>query len=228
MEKFCHIKLFDLQLNGEMLLNDFSLSFVSLKSVCLLGESGSGKSVLLRALAKNPSLFQTNGKISFYFLESLDARDWKTEINFQNFDLETKEYLEKFLKSPFASQRYALIRKVLEQPDFLLCESLSSILSLKELSFFLEFLKKRGISLFYVTNQIEETPMFDYLQVIKSEKIAIEGPMLSVLQEEKLMKRLGFSLPFYVNMSIQLQYYGVVDKICLSKEELEEKIWKSN
>ena len=88
-------------------------------------------------------------------------------------------------------------------------------------------MKEQQIKCFYITNQIESTIFFSYLIVIKNNKIAIEGNTLSVLQEEKIMKLLGFSLPFYVNMSIQLGYYGILNKICLTKEELEENIWQS-
>lgn len=47
-----------------------------------------------------------------------------------------------------------------------------------------------------------------------------------VLKEEKLMKLLGFSLPFYINMSIQLGYYGLVQEIYMNKEDLEAALWQ--
>ena len=56
--------------------------------------------------------------------------------------------------------------------------------------------------------------------------VAVEGKTISVLKEEKMLKALGYSLPFYVNMSIQLGYYGVLHKICYNKEELEAELWK--
>ena len=81
------------------------------------------------------------------------------------------------------------------------------------------------ILIFYVTNDIEDTVYFDYLIVLKNNNVAMEGKTMLVLKEEKLMKLLGFSIPFYVNMSRQLGYYGLLKDICLSKEELEDKLW---
>ena len=228
MEKYCRINLFDLQLEGKKILTDFSLSFDGKNSICLLGESGSGKSLLLRTLYKNTQLLDTNGTYEFYFLEGKEVKDWKSEINYEHLDTSWQRFLNKILKgTSHLNCRYALVLKLLKKPDFLFCEDLKRILSLKELQFFLEFLKEQQIKCFYITNQIESTIFFSYLIVIKNNKIAIEGNTLSVLQEEKIMKLLGFSLPFYVNMSIQLGYYGILNKICLTKEELEESIWQS-
>ena len=56
--------------------------------------------------------------------------------------------------------------------------------------------------------------------------MAIEGKTLSVLKEEKLIRRLGFNLPFYVDLSIQLGLYGVVDGMYLNKEDMVSAIWK--
>lgn len=228
MEKFCHIKLFDLQLEGKKILQDFSLFFDEKKSVCLLGESGSGKSLLLKSLLKNPNLFEVQGKIAFYFLESEKSSNWKNDINYENLSLEWKQFLDSFLADKINfEKRYALVLKLLQKPDYLFSEDLHSILSFKEMRIFLNFLGSQNISFFCVTNQIENTPFFDYLLVIKNNRIALEGRTISVLKEEKIMKLLGYSLPFYVNMSIQLGYYGIIDSIYLSKEELEEAIWPS-
>ena len=78
-----------------------------------------------------------------------------------------------------------------------------------------------------MTHDVEQTLYFEYLYVLKNGKIAIEGKTQAVLKEEKIMKRLGFSLPFYINLSKQLGYYGLSHQICTNKEELEESLWPS-
>ena len=55
---------------------------------------------------------------------------------------------------------------------------------------------------------------------------AIDGKTLDVLKNEKVLKRLGLSLPFYVDLSIQLKLYGLVNKIYLNKEMLVRNLWK--
>ena len=168
----------------------------------------------------------------FYFkslrISYAKSFNWKKDVNYENLSLEWQQFLEHFLvsKKNF-EKKFALVLKLLQNPDFLFSEDLYSILSFKEMGFFVNFLNSQNISFFCVTNQIENTPFFDYLLVIKNNRIALEGRTISVLKEEKIMKLLGYSLPFYVNMSIQLGYYGIVDDIYLSKEELEEAIWPS-
>ena len=46
-----------------------------------------------------------------------------------------------------------------------------------------------------------------------------------VVKEETILKRLGYELPFYVDLSIQLKLYGLIDNICYSSEELEDSLW---
>ena len=99
MEKYCRINLFDLQLEGKKILTDFSLSFDGKNSICLLGESGSGKSLLLRTLYKNTQLLDTNGTYEFYFLEGKEVKDWKSEINYEHLDTSWQRFLNKNLKS---------------------------------------------------------------------------------------------------------------------------------
>ena len=53
----------------------------------------------------------------------------------------------------------------------------------------------------------------------------MEGDILSCLKEEKLIKRLGFKLPFMFDLSLQLNYYEVLDNVYLDKDKMIEKIW---
>ena len=83
--------------------------------------------------------------------------------------------------------------------------------------------KKRIIN--YTTN-IEETLLLDYLVVLHENKIIMEGQKELVLQEEKILKKLGFNLPFIVELSNGLKYYGVIDKVYFNNEELVNVLWK--
>ena len=58
------------------------------------------------------------------------------------------------------------------------------------------------------------------------DQIIVEGKTLDVLKEEKLLKRLGLSLPFMVELSLLLQDYGLIDHIYLNKESLVNYLWK--
>lgn len=226
-KKYCHIEPFNLRLFGRTILEDFACDFDKNSAVCLLGESGSGKSLLLKTLFKNSSLIQSNGRVLFYLLQKKDASNWQEEIASLHLDVTWKRFVQKIMKvSTHLEYRFAFVLTLLEKPDFLFCEDLHWIFSAKELAYIFSFMRKKKIGCFYMTNQIEDTVYSTYLMIVKQDKMAIEGQTLLVLQEEKYLKRLGFSLPFYINMSIQLELYGLIDHLCMSKEELEKALWK--
>ena len=54
----------------------------------------------------------------------------------------------------------------------------------------------------------------------------MEGKSKLVLQEEKILKKLGFNLPFIVELSNSLKYYQLVDKTYFDSLELVEDLWK--
>lgn len=83
--------------------------------------------------------------------------------------------------------------------------------------------KKRIIN---YTTDVEETLLLDYLVVLHENKIIMEGQKELILQEEKILKKLGFNLPFIVELSNGLKYYGVIDKVYFNNEELVNVLWK--
>ena len=100
------------------------------------------------------------------------------------------------------------------------------VLDFDELKMVVDYINKKNIKMLYLTSDIESTVLFEYLIVLKNNKIAIEGKTLLVLKEEKIMKLLGFNLPFYVNMSIQLGYYGIINEIYNNEHDLVEALWQ--
>ena len=73
---------------------------------------------------------------------------------------------------------------------------------------------------------MEDTIYTDYLLVLYDGINAIDGKSLDVLKNEKVLKRLGFDLPFYVDLSIQLELYGLINKMYLNKEAMVKNVWK--
>lgn len=88
-----------------------------------------------------------------------------------------------------------------------------------------EYVKNGGIVLNF-TNDIEETLFGDKIIIIYDKMVACEGKTLSVLNEEKILKRLELGLPFIVELNKYLMDYGVIKKYHLSNEELVGAIWK--
>jgi hypothetical protein len=89
-----------------------------------------------------------------------------------------------------------------------------------------KFMKDNNISYINMTNNIELSLYSDYLIVYDDKNILIEGSTIEVLKNNKLLKRLGFNLPFIVDLSLLLKDYNLLNDIYLNKEDLVGALWK--
>lgn len=192
------------KINERILIKNLNLDF-NYDSICILGNHGCGKTTLLKTL-KNK-----NSKFKYYFLEKSNTYEIKEDFELKN----NQEYLP-YLK--------ALFKKIASKPEVMVIDELSSVFSYEDRVKIFEYLKSLGIKILYCTSDVEDIINFSYTIVLANKIIAMEGKTSLILKEEKLMKLLGYSLPFYVNLSTQLNYYGVLTHICYSKEELGDSL----
>ncbi len=99
-------------------------------------------------------------------------------------------------------------------------------LSDKKLEEIIKYLKMNKINYVIVTNNIELVLYSYYLIIYDRDKILAEGKTEDLLKEEKLWKRLGFKMPFIIELSTYLKNYGLIDKIYYNKESLVKEVWK--
>ena len=83
----------------------------------------------------------------------------------------------------------------------------------------------QNIHFINITSNLEEALYAHELKVIRKGKVLLEGSTISVLKEERILKRLGYKLPFIVDLSLQLNSYGIIDSIFLDEELLVNKLW---
>ena len=88
-----------------------------------------------------------------------------------------------------------------------------------------KLLKKQNISYINVTSNVEDAIYSDYVIVYDQNKKVLEGNKNEVLKEEKTLKRLGYGLPFVVDLSIQLNYYDIFNKVYYDLDELVRALW---
>ncbi|NLC48326.1 MAG: hypothetical protein GX758_03085 [Tenericutes bacterium] len=123
----------------------------------------------------------------------------------------------KILSSLIISPQIIVIDNVINQLDY--DDKLLVFYILKE------FTSNGGIVINF-TNDIEETLHSDRIIVIHDKILACDGKTINVLNEEKLLKRLGLGLPFNVELNKYLMDYGIIDKYYLTNEKLVGAIWK--
>lgn len=88
-----------------------------------------------------------------------------------------------------------------------------------------EYVNMGGI-IINVTSDIEESLYGNEIVIYNDNILAVEGKTLSVLNEEKIMKRLGIGLPFFIELSKYLKDYEVIKNYHTSSESLVNEIWK--
>ena len=94
-----------------------------------------------------------------------------------------------------------------------------------ELDKLFNYLKEKDIKYINIVNNLELCLYTNYLIVMDEKNILIEGSTIEVLKNDKLLKRLGFELPFMVELSLLLRDYNLVDKVYLDYKELEGALW---
>ena len=131
-------------------------------------------------------------------------------------------------------------KKNLTEFDELKLKILSSLNSKKEVFVFfnvltyldnkfkntlIKYLQAQEKRIINYTTDIEETLLLDYLIILHQNKVIMEGKKELVLQEEKILKKLGYNLPIVVNLSSNLKYYGLVNKTYFNNKELVDELW---
>lgn len=96
----------------------------------------------------------------------------------------------------------------------------------KKIKELFKFLNKNNVMFINATNNMEEVLYTKNLIVYDEDKKVLEGITIEVLKNEKTLRRLGFNLPFIIQLSILLKDYELTDKIFMNKESLVKELWK--
>lgn len=86
--------------------------------------------------------------------------------------------------------------------------------------------KENGITIINVTSEMETVMDTQFLYCLYNGSIILSGEIPYVFEEEKIIRRLGYKLPFIVDMSIQLGCYDLVHGFYNNKEDLVKDVWK--
>ena len=122
-----------------------------------------------------------------------------------------------------------ILSSLIIKPNIIVIDNVISLLDEKDKKLVFKILKeykKKGGIVINLTNDMEETIQGDKIIIINDNKLVCEGKTLSVLNEEKLLKRLGLGLPFMVELNKYFMDYGMINKYYLSNEKLVGALWK--
>jgi len=152
----------------------------------------------------------------------------KTKLNELNDFFGTNKMLNKTLNSLSVSEKtlIKILSYAVMEPSYIALDDILIDLDTRTKILLLNYLNSKNIMLINVTSNLEDTLYTDYTLCLYNGINAIDGRTLDVLKNEKILKRLGFSLPFMLDLSIQLELYGLLHKTYLNKEALVKNLWK--
>lgn len=156
----------------------------------------------------------------------------KTELENYNVSIESFNVLNKIVNKSIEdlniSERYFL-KIILKMPirnGLLVIDDLLTYLDKEKRNVIFDYARKNNILIIAYSETIEDDYFFDgYMIVFMNDKVAISGLTKAVLNEDKLLKRLGYRLPFSIDLSNQLKLYGMLANTCYSIGELEGELW---
>lgn len=90
----------------------------------------------------------------------------------------------------------------------------------------LKKLKKKGLCIINISHDIEDSLMSDEIIVINEGTILLNGKKNKIFESEKVLNSLGYDLPFMVELSNRLQFYGLIDHVIYDMEEMVDTLWK--
>lgn len=90
-----------------------------------------------------------------------------------------------------------------------------------------KFLKKqKNLTIINITTNVEECLYGENTIVMNDGKIIFSGSNLEVFSHDKKLKSIGIDIPFMIELSSKLKYYGLVDEPILDIDKMVNHLWK--
>lgn len=122
-----------------------------------------------------------------------------------------------------------ILSSLIYEPKILILDNILSEIDygerLRVISLLKEYVNKGNVILNF-TSDIEESLIGDRIIIGCDNKIVADGNTMAILKEEKLMKKLGFGLPFIVELNKYFIDYGITSTYEIDMERLVNSIWK--
>lgn len=127
-------------------------------------------------------------------------------------------------------QRVALASILVIRPKIIILDEALAMIDSIEKKEILNILKglnsEKKVTIINITHDLEETLYGNKIVVIDKGIKLIEGSTLDVLKKDRILTKLGFKLPFMVDLSLKLQLYNLIDDIQLDMDDLVVSLWK--
>lgn len=126
-------------------------------------------------------------------------------------------------------QLVCIASALVHNPKILILDEALSLLdpeSKKMVLNILKDLKRKGLCIINISHDIEDTLISDEVIVLDNGNILLKGKKNKIYKNEKLLNSLGYDLPFMVELSNRLMFYGLIDHVIYDMKEMVDTLWK--
>lgn len=250
------IKNLEFSYKDKKIFSDFNISIQQNKFTVLLGNNGSGKTTLCKILdtmlpyngyitiekeilSKKNLYFSRIMSIIYDGEINLDTKSIieiflcncyisKKELNqiIKTFSLEKILQKRNYYMNKNEKQLLYILSSVVSDSSILILDEPFSYLNKEQKQKILEYLKKTKKTVLLCTSNIEDTLYADQIIVMDEGNKIIETEIEHLSNYEKKLKKIGFSLPFSIDLSKKLSYYNLLDGTMKNINEMVDNLWK--
>lgn len=240
MNNMITVKNLSFSYPNNQIFNNLSFDVSACKWTTIIGLSGCGKSTFIRLINND---FKYDGEIlfdgniiiidgNFNYENILVSKLIKKYYSKNIYNKIINEYDLKNIISKKVSDlneqdkiKLLFCLKLSSKGDIVIIDNLLNNLNCHNKNIIVKILSKLKIKVINMTNNMEDTLLGENIIIMDKGKIMLNDKKENIFMKYDDIKKIGLDLPFIVDLSIKLKYYGLVNKIYFSMEELIGAIW---
>ena len=242
IEKGSYVSIIAPNKSGKTVLTKILCAIIPTNDLCFIENISLNKENVLNYITKigivtndfnKQFLFKKVREELSYPLVNLGYTDNKInkKINYISKLFEIDDLLDKDIDclTNSSKSKLLIILSLIHNPKVLILDDAFTNMNLKDKRFILNKLKllnKEGLTIVNITSDLNTIYDSQKIFVLNNFEIEKEGSIDEIFNNDSYLRKLGFEIPFIVDLSLKLKIYGLVDKIYYDLNELEENLWK--
>lgn len=240
MNNMITVKKLSFSYPNNQIFNNLSFDVSTCKWTTIIGLSGCGKTTFIRLINND---FKYDGEIlfdgniiiidgNFNYENILVSKLIKKYYSKNIYNKIINEYDLKNITSEKVSDlneqdkiKLLFCLKLSSKGDIVIIDNLLNKLNCHNKDIIVKILNKLKIKVINMTNNMEDTLLGENIIIMDKGKIVLNDKKENIFMKYDDIKKIGLDLPFIADLSIKLKYYGLVNKIYFSMEELIGAIW---
>lgn len=211
--------------------NDISLNFNKGTFITVLGNSNKSilqslndeyNSIIYEKLLNNKSNSTVYDCIFKYAKSIKKTKEYLVKFNLIEYEKEIVSKLDINEKI-----KLEILLQLINKSNIIVIYNILSLLDYNDFKLIMKVLLSiKNKIVINFTNNISESFFGDEILIINDDKLICYGKTLAVLNEEKILKKLGLGLPFIIELNRYLMDYELINKYYLTNEKLVGALWK--